>query len=465
MDARVALEIVRDGLRRDVLDFHAILLKRFEVGLEGAQVAREDGLPALAEKAAHADEKLHVIALHIPCAPSHRLRVRERRRVDEHQVEQAAIAPCLDDPLHHVSALEAVGPPREAVVRHVAACPIKIRRRHVHRARRSRTARGGMHRRRARIREQVQEIPAGRHLADHVARFAMVEEDAGVHVPCEVDLEQRAILLDGRHERAIAGIAVLTSPAVTAARLGEHVLGRHAEHDRGNRQDIAHAMAGLQLVDRRGGCVFGHMNERFALILARTRVQIDRGRVAGQVSIVDAVATNPFAARPLAAPLVHLAQTGSELGRCLVVHVDDMLGPAEHVGNDDCHGSGGGRIEKADLDAHAPPSELLAKRRFDTEALCRALASYAGENGASGGVGGCAHKGCVPRRRDRIVVRRVDQHRGNELRRGSIEGAQRLLGALGTLIGFIEKRVPRLLVEAPPRGKTPSGTRRAGSFI
>ena len=142
-----------------------------------------------------------------------------------------------------------------------------------------------------------------------------------------------------------------------------------------------------------------------------------------------------------------------------------MLGPAEHVGNDDRHRRSRGRIEEADLDAHAPPPKLLAKRRFDTEALCRALASYAGENGASGGVGGCAHKGCVPRRGDRVVVRGVNQHRGNELRRGSIEGAQRFLGTLGTLVGFIEKRVPRLLVEAPPRGKTPSRTRRAGRFI
>ena len=142
-----------------------------------------------------------------------------------------------------------------------------------------------------------------------------------------------------------------------------------------------------------------------------------------------------------------------------------MLGPAEHVGNDDRHRGSRGRIEEADLDAHAPPSELLAKRRFGAEALCRTLAADAGENGMRGGVGGCAHKGRVPRRGDCVVVRRVDQHRGNELRRGSVEGAQRLLGALGTLVGFIEKRVPCLLVEAPPRGKTPSRTRRAGRFI
>ena len=147
------------------------------------------------------------------------------------------------------------------------------------------------------------------------------------------------------------------------------------------------------------------------------------------------------------------------------MHVDDVLGPAEHVGNDDRHRRSRGRIEEADLDAHAPPPKLLAKRRFGTEALCRALAADAGENGARGGVGGCAHKGCVPRRGDRVVVRRVNQHRGNELRRGSVEGTQRLLGALGTLVGFIEKRVPRLLVKASPRGETPSGTRRAGRLI
>ena len=164
-----------------------------------------------------------------------------------------------------------------------------------------------MHRRRARIREQVQEIPAGRHLADHVARIAMVEEDAGINVPGKVDLEQRAVLLDGRHKRAFAGIAVLASPAIATARLGKHALGRHAEHNRGNSQDIAHAMAGLQLVDRRRGCVFGHMNEGFSLVLARTCVQVDRSRVSGQVCIVDAVAADPFATRPLATFLIHLA--------------------------------------------------------------------------------------------------------------------------------------------------------------
>ena len=73
----------------------------------------------------------------------------------------------------------------------------------------------------------------------------------------------------------------LASPAIATARLGEHALGRHAEHNRGNRQDIAHAMAGLELVDRRRGCVLGSMNGGFSLVLARACVQVDRGRVAG----------------------------------------------------------------------------------------------------------------------------------------------------------------------------------------
>ena len=65
MDTGVAFEVVGNGLRRDVLERDAVLGQRLLVGLERTEVAREHGLALFRQQARHADEQLHMVALHV----------------------------------------------------------------------------------------------------------------------------------------------------------------------------------------------------------------------------------------------------------------------------------------------------------------------------------------------------------------------------------------------------------------
>ena len=80
MDFGIALEIVRNGLRRNILNCHARLGKRFNIRLEIAQVAAEHRYAVALEQAHHIRQQLHVIALHTPGVFAHGLRIRKRRR-------------------------------------------------------------------------------------------------------------------------------------------------------------------------------------------------------------------------------------------------------------------------------------------------------------------------------------------------------------------------------------------------
>ena len=113
MDAQIALEIVRDGLRRDVLKRNPVLAQLLHIGLERAQVAAEHRRALLGEQTGYTHQKLDVVALHIPGALAHGLRVAEGGRVHEDQIEAARAAAAIGDPVHHIAALEAVRPVSE----------------------------------------------------------------------------------------------------------------------------------------------------------------------------------------------------------------------------------------------------------------------------------------------------------------------------------------------------------------
>ena len=61
MDFGIALEIVRNGPRRNILNCHARLGKRFNVRLEIAQVAAKHRYAVALEQTHHIRQQLHVM--------------------------------------------------------------------------------------------------------------------------------------------------------------------------------------------------------------------------------------------------------------------------------------------------------------------------------------------------------------------------------------------------------------------
>ena len=109
------------------------------------------------------------------------------------------------------------------------ACPLEVCSGHVHARGRERTARRSVHAGAAGVAEEVQEPRAVGHLAEHVTGRTVIEEQTGVDVVREVDLEEQAVFA---HDAACAGsseaVVLLGSP-LPASLLHEHVFRSHAE--------------------------------------------------------------------------------------------------------------------------------------------------------------------------------------------------------------------------------------------
>ena len=316
-----------------------------------------------------------MVALHVPGAPPHGLRVGERGRVDEHEVEATARTARLGDPGHDVAALERVLGTLEPVRGHVAPRPVEVGLRQVHRGSRARPARSRMDRRRARVGEQVEEAPALRLRAHERAREAMVEEQAGVQIARQVHFEFEACLLHLRHVGAPAGLAVLPAALLAAAHLGEHVVGPHSQHDGHERKDVVEAAPRLHGIDAARRRVLRYVDVGVASRLARPFVHIDGHGIVGQVGIVDAVAGDAFAARPLSPFPGRLAQAGGELPGSLLEHLDEVLGAPGRIRHAHLGRADGRRIEHEGLRRHAPLPDLDPKGGRDAEALLHALAA------------------------------------------------------------------------------------------
>ena len=106
MNARVALEIMRDRILRDFGQLDPETGKLVVVGLKRAQVAGKHRLAPAREQAGDAHQQLDVVALDIPGTTPHRLGIGKRRRVDEYQIELPALTTSIDDPRHDVRAHE-----------------------------------------------------------------------------------------------------------------------------------------------------------------------------------------------------------------------------------------------------------------------------------------------------------------------------------------------------------------------
>ena len=126
MDFGIALEIVRNGLRRNILNCHARLGKRFNIRLEIAQVAAEHRYAVAFEQAHHIRQQLHVFALDAPSVFANGLRILKRRRVHENQIEAAPPTRLTFNPLQHIGAHEAMLGAIAAVQFHIAMRPRQI---------------------------------------------------------------------------------------------------------------------------------------------------------------------------------------------------------------------------------------------------------------------------------------------------------------------------------------------------
>ena len=80
MNARVALEIMRDRILRDFGQLDPETGKLVVVGLKRAQVAGKHRLAPAREQAGDAHQQLDVVALDIPGTTPHRLGIGKRRQ-------------------------------------------------------------------------------------------------------------------------------------------------------------------------------------------------------------------------------------------------------------------------------------------------------------------------------------------------------------------------------------------------
>ena len=109
----------------------------------------------------------------------------------------------------------------------------------IDRERAPRAASGRVHRCGARVREQVEEPRTVGHVPDEDAGVAMVEEQACVEVPVQIDLEGKPVLLHLDDEGLPALRSVLAAALITLAHLAEGMRGLHAAN---HRRDSEHVL-------------------------------------------------------------------------------------------------------------------------------------------------------------------------------------------------------------------------------
>lgn len=175
-----------------------------------------------------------MVALHVE-HPLHRLRVRERRRVEDDEIDAVAIAGLerrdrIAQPREDVGADDPVRVGVDAVQAKVAFGPVGVRVRQVDAFGPDRAAARGVHREARGVGEQVQEALAARALPDEAARHPVVQEEAGIEIAVEVEPEAMTalahddlVLVDPG--RAVLGRLVATDPLSTAVLDGDPVHG------------------------------------------------------------------------------------------------------------------------------------------------------------------------------------------------------------------------------------------------
>ena len=207
----------------------------------------------------------------------------------------ASLLRLLVEPRQAIRLHELVRRPGEAVQLEVAPGPVEIRARHVHGGRRDRAAAHGVHGCGAGVCEQVQEALPSRQRPHPLPREAMVEKQAGVEIIGEVDEEAVAALAHDVKLRLRIELLVLLAAALAAAHAQDACAPRGTPSTSGS-TDSASSRRARAASSRDGGRrrVFLHADP--ALVVA---VDVDGERVLGHVGIVDAIARDVVASRPV----------------------------------------------------------------------------------------------------------------------------------------------------------------------
>ena len=258
---------------------------------EGAGVRREvDDTPGR-EAAGDEFEEFHVIALRVPRRLAPR-RPRERRHVRHDEVERRLAPPrpvCEERPRlvadHAVAS--GVG---EAVGDEVPPRPVEVGVGEIDARRLEGTPRGGMDREAAGVAEEIEAAPPVGLPSDQRPRLAVVEEETGVEVVGEVDLEAEPSFPHGQHRLTVADLLVLPARALAAAHLEKTATRRHAELGGGRLDHAVEPDLVLDLGPLVRPLVLGGVQP--------AGVPVDDERDLGDVAIVDAKRLDPLAAGP-----------------------------------------------------------------------------------------------------------------------------------------------------------------------
>src|SRR5262249_45017662 len=164
----------------------------------------------------------------------------------------------------------------EAVAGEVARGPIEVGLGEIDAGGLERAAGGRVDADAAGVAEQVEKALAARQLAHARARRPVVEEQAGVEVVPQVDVEHKAALADLEEFAAFVEPPVLATALAALAGLCGDALARHAERFAGGAHRFAPSRAGEVLVDAGWSLIFLDVQPEVA---ADGTIEVDRARV------------------------------------------------------------------------------------------------------------------------------------------------------------------------------------------
>ena len=306
-------EVVRHGPGADLARLEALGHQRV-VPLELARVGAEVEPSAVGEPARRQPHEARPVAVHGEAVGLHALGVREGGRVEHDVVVPLARGGAGLEELQAVRVHQPVRAPvhREAVELEVAARPVLVRPRHVHRGGRGRAARARVDGEAPRVGEQVEDALPRRVVPDDRARLAVVEEEPRVEVVAQVHLEPQALLLHRAHDAAVVHAVVLLGAVLDAPAV------LHVEPRAGHLQAVEDLLLAAVL---EGAHLLGRLVAR-AAVDPRHHVAVvpvdDRGEL-GDVALVEAEAGDAARLRPAAQVPQLLRQSVAQHARARAV--------------------------------------------------------------------------------------------------------------------------------------------------
>ncbi len=173
VDLGVTREVLRDGLRADVL--HPEVGKRGGVEFEAREVGRKNQPTSRPQEIHGPSNHAHMVALHIEHAV-HALGVGEGGRVDENKIEPWSPHRLTLHPLQTIGTKEFMFVAAEAVEQQILPRPLEIGAGQIHARRAAGAAGGRVYGGAARVAEQIEEIRIPGPLTQHPPSDAVVEK-------------------------------------------------------------------------------------------------------------------------------------------------------------------------------------------------------------------------------------------------------------------------------------------------